>query len=72
MIALHRKYGTHGLNGLSRPIIRVKIQDSRSLYYLVREITLWYFDVHHNSINKHRKLHCKIVAHKRESNIYVS
>ena len=40
-----------------------KIQDSRSLYYLVREITLWQFDIPHNNKNKHRKLRCKIVPH---------
>ena len=34
------------------------IQDSRSLCYLVREITLWHFDIHHNNVNKHRKLQC--------------
>ena len=36
------------------------IQDSRLLYHLVREITLWHFDIHHNNISEHRKLHCKI------------
>ena len=35
-------------------------------------MTLWHFDIHHNNINKHRKLHCKIVSHERESNILVS
>ena len=31
---------------------RFKNQDLRSLHYLVREITLWHFDIHHNNINK--------------------
>ena len=35
-------------------------QDSRSLRYLVREITLWHFDIHRYNKNKHRKLHRKI------------
>ena len=41
------------------------IQDSRSLYYLIWEITLQHFDIHHNNINKHSKLHCKIKTNKQ-------
>ena len=40
--------------GLKLPHIEVTWhlnQDSRSLYYLVREIPLWHLDIHHNNIN---------------------
>ena len=43
-------------------IIFFKVQDSRSLHYLVRQITLWHFDTHHNN----RKWHCKINLNKSQ------
>ena len=36
------------------------IQNSRSLYYLVREIAPWNVNILHNNLNKHLRLHCKI------------
>ena len=49
-----------------RELLTHPIQNSRSLYYLVREITMWHVDIHYNNKNKHRKFHCKIIFLKRE------
>ena len=46
--------------GCGEPARTAKSQDSRSLYYIVREISLWHFDIHHSNMNKRCTLHFKI------------